>query len=116
MKKSLVITTLSELTFQLDGEAVSGFSSRKAEALLVYLAIEKGVAHRRERLFTLLWPGMPEKSARNNLRQVLFALRKAFPEFAPPQDDEDPSPWIIAGRLTGRSQNPSDKPLSHRPA
>jgi len=63
MNESLVIKTLGDFDFQLDGEAYSGLSSRKAEALLVYLAVEKGTTHRRESLFTLLWPGMPETFA-----------------------------------------------------
>jgi len=41
MHKRLLVTTLGDLTFQLDGETVSVFSSRKAEALLVYLGVEK---------------------------------------------------------------------------
>lgn len=60
---------MGELSFQLGEEVISGFSSRKEEALLVYLAVEKKTIHRRENLFTQLWPGMPESSARNNLRQ-----------------------------------------------
>ena len=61
MSACLSITTLGDLTFQQNGETITSFPSRKAEALLVYLAIEKESSHRRESLFTLLWPGMPEK-------------------------------------------------------
>ncbi len=99
MNNHLVITTLNELTFQINGEPVTGFSSRKAEALLVYLAVEKGIAHRRESLFTLLWPGMPETSARNNLRQVLYALRKILPEVTTTEDD-DTVPLLLTDRQT----------------
>jgi DNA-binding SARP family transcriptional activator len=81
MDGRLLVSTLGDLRFNLGEEHISSFSSRKAEALLAYLVVERGNAHRRERLFILLWPGMPESSARNNLRQVLFTLRKAIPEY-----------------------------------
>jgi len=80
MNLGLTITTLGKLNIQQNGSRVTGFSSRKAEALLVYLAVERGNPIRRESLFTLLWPGMPEKSARHNLRQVLYSLGQTFPE------------------------------------
>ncbi len=100
MNERLVVTTLGDLSFKLGGEIVPGFTSRKAEALLVYLAVEKTTAHRRESLFTLLWPGMPESSARNNLRQVLFSLRKAIPEVTAIDLDEEPVPLLLTDRQT----------------
>ena len=98
MKKILMVTTLGELRFQLGNEIVSGFSSRKAEALLAYLVVEKNTTHRRESLFTLLWPGMPESSARNNLRQVLFTLRQSIPEIGAVDQDEKRIPLLLANR------------------
>ncbi len=80
MEEQLQIRTFGTLEVHKSGSIVTDFPSRKAEALLVYLAVERNIAHRRESLFTLLWPGMPEKSARHNLRQVLYALRKLFSE------------------------------------
>ena len=62
----------------LNGEAVHDLRSRPVQALLIYLAVERSRAQRREGLFTLLWPGMPEKSARHNLSQALYALRQAY--------------------------------------
>ncbi|PZA05799.1 MULTISPECIES: BTAD domain-containing putative transcriptional regulator [unclassified Meiothermus] len=48
---------------------------RKPAALLAYLALEGPTP--RARLAELLWPDLEEKSQRNNLRQVLFRLRRA---------------------------------------
>jgi WD40 repeat protein/serine/threonine protein kinase len=91
MNPLLWITTLGEFTILAGDETVPGFASRKAEALLVYLAVERDNAHRRESLFTLLWPGMPESSARNNLRQVLFNIRHTL-------EEDITSPVLLADR------------------
>jgi DNA-binding SARP family transcriptional activator len=53
--------------------------TRKAQALLAYLALPCGVAHPRDKLAALLWGEMREGQARTNLRQTLFMLRKALP-------------------------------------
>jgi DNA-binding SARP family transcriptional activator len=53
MSTGLHITTFGELTIQNDGKTVISFPSRKAEALLIYLVVEKA-AHRRESLLNLL--------------------------------------------------------------
>jgi len=63
MDADLSITTFGGLAIRQKCEIKTGFSSRKTEALLVYLVINNGFAHRRKSLFTLLWPGMPEKFA-----------------------------------------------------
>src|SRR5262245_58787192 len=52
--------------------------TRKAQALLAYLALPCGVAHPRDKLAALLWGEMREGQARTNLRQTLFMLRKAL--------------------------------------
>jgi len=98
MSTGLHLTTFGELTIQNDDDTITGFPSRKVEALLVYLIVEVS-AQRRESLFTLLWPGMPEKSARHNLRQVLYALRQTFPEVAARESDET-VPLILTNRNT----------------
>lgn len=77
----------------LDGQPLSGFRTQKVQALLIYLAADPHTAHRRELLMTLLWPGMPETSARANLRQILFHLRQAIP-------DDTAVPLLIANRHT----------------
>src|SRR5215470_6901279 len=52
--------------------------TRKAQALLAYLALPCGVAHPRDKLAALLWGDLREGQARTNLRQTLFMLRKAL--------------------------------------
>ena len=99
MNTALTITTFGDLSIQQNGESITNFPSRKAEALLLYLAVEEGTAYRRESLFTLLWPGMPEKSARHNLRQVLYALRQLFGEVAA-IDGGESVPLLLSDRNT----------------
>src|SRR5919108_1547680 len=58
------------------GEApVAGFVSRKAQALLGYLAVT-GRPHSREALATLLWGDTSEAAARTSLRQALANLHR----------------------------------------
>ena len=52
--------------------------TRKAQALLAYLALTPGQAHPRDKLATLLWADASPAAARNALRQTLFVLRKAL--------------------------------------
>ena len=52
--------------------------TKKARALLAYLALQRGQPQSRERLANLLWGTSAEKQARANLRQTLSTLRKAF--------------------------------------
>ncbi len=59
------------------GELLS-VPSRKAQALLAYLALPLGRAHPRDKLAALLWGGIREESARASLRQALFIARKAL--------------------------------------
>ena len=61
---------------------IQKFRTSKAKALLAYLAVDATQRHQRERILDLLWPGLPEKSARTNLRQVLYQMRSAIPEVA----------------------------------
>jgi DNA-binding SARP family transcriptional activator/TolB-like protein len=50
--------------------------SRKARALLAYLAMQRDYRATREELATLLWGDGPDKEARHSLRQCLIALRQ----------------------------------------
>jgi predicted ATPase/DNA-binding SARP family transcriptional activator len=74
-KALLEITTFGGLSIWCDGQPVKDLHSRKAEALLVYLAV---TAHPqpREVLAALLWGEFSQKRAMNNLRVVLSNLRK----------------------------------------
>src|SRR5258708_12954059 len=56
-----------------DGRRLS-FSLRKAQALLLYLAVEGGM-HPRSKLAALLWPDSTPHDARTALRNALTLLR-----------------------------------------
>ncbi len=60
-----------------DGEPVA-FSSRKAQALIAYLAVEAARPQSRETLASLLWGKTGEQRARHNLRQSLAKIRQTF--------------------------------------
>ena len=57
------------------------FRTRKALALLLYLAVEGGM-HSREKIATLFWPNSDEGQARTSLRRSLLDLRHALGETA----------------------------------
>jgi DNA-binding SARP family transcriptional activator len=71
----LRISTFGGLDLRYQGEPVTGLASRKAEALLVYLACI-GRPRTREVLAELLWEERPQRRAMSNLRVVLSSLRK----------------------------------------
>lgn len=74
MHRSLKINVLGRFQAQWDdGEAID-ISSRKALALLTYLAVESG-PRPREVLANLLWGGTGDDRARHNLRQALSKIR-----------------------------------------
>ena len=74
MSRSLKINVLGRFQAQWDdGEAVD-IPSRKALALLTYLAVESG-PRPREVLANLLWGGTGDDRARHNLRQALSKIR-----------------------------------------
>jgi len=65
-------------SFQLESDAGRiRLPTRKAEALLAYLAVH-AEAHSREKLAALLWGDFPDEQARASLRNALTMLRKAL--------------------------------------
>ncbi|MDQ5853815.1 MAG: winged helix-turn-helix domain-containing protein, partial [Chloroflexota bacterium] len=75
---SLACALLGSVEIARDGEPVTRFATDKVRALLVYLVVEAGRAHRRDELAELLWPDQPPSAARNSLRQALALLRQAL--------------------------------------
>jgi DNA-binding SARP family transcriptional activator/predicted ATPase/Flp pilus assembly protein TadD len=73
---------------RFDGQPVTGFATDKIRALLAYLAIESGQAHRRDTLAALFWPDYPHETALRNLRQALYRLRLTLQEAAPALPDQ----------------------------
>ena len=58
------------------GRAVAN-TTRKTQALLVYLALAPGRPHPRSKLAAMLWQDSDESQARGSLRQALTSLRQA---------------------------------------
>jgi DNA-binding SARP family transcriptional activator len=72
-------------TFEIrDGDKFFHFSGRPDQSLFAYLILNSGTFHRREKLAALLWPDSSDTSARENLRHVLWRIRKALP--SPPTE------------------------------
>jgi DNA-binding SARP family transcriptional activator/predicted ATPase len=78
MHDTLEIVTLGGLQIRLGGRPVTHLATRKAGALLVYLALA-GRAHAREQLAGLLWGEVTDARARASLRKALSELRARFP-------------------------------------
>jgi DNA-binding SARP family transcriptional activator len=75
MDDTLEITTLGGLDIRVGGEPVTGFYSRKVEALLIYLACADR-PQPRDVLADLLWDETTQSRAMGNLRVVLHNLRE----------------------------------------
>jgi DNA-binding SARP family transcriptional activator/predicted ATPase len=73
----LHVKLLGQFSIQVDDQPVE-IPSRPAQALLAYLILNAGTAYRREKLAGLIWPDSGEVKARNNLRHVLWRLRKVL--------------------------------------
>ena len=74
MARSLKINVLGRFQAQWDDGETVEIPSRKALALLTYLAVERG-PRSRELLANLLWGSTGEHRARHNLRQALSKIR-----------------------------------------
>jgi DNA-binding SARP family transcriptional activator len=74
----LCLTLLGGFQARLEPGSPLALPTRKAQALLAYLALPCGRAHPRDKLAALLWGGIREDSARASLRQALFAIRRTL--------------------------------------
>lgn len=72
------LTLFGGFTARVGGAVVAGFESRKARAVLAYLAMQEARPVARDRLADLLWPELGTEGARRNLRQVFYNLRSAL--------------------------------------
>src|SRR5215471_1079773 len=86
----LILTLLGGFRARLDSGAPVALPTRKAQALLAYLAVPVGTAHPRDKLASLLWGNTLETTARTSLRQTLYALRKSL-------RDVHPQPLLVDG-------------------
>jgi TolB-like protein/Tfp pilus assembly protein PilF len=70
----------------MDGEPV-GLTTKKAQALLAYLAVERARPHTRDHLATMLWADTGDERARHNLRQALSKIRRCCDSVVQASDD-----------------------------
>ena len=106
---TLSLSLLGPFNATFNDQSLHTFKTNKVQALLIYLAVEIGRPHRRENLFTLLWPGMPEKSARHNLSQAVYVLRQNIPDI---EDGQGNRRSLILGqidRISGTSATSDQK-------
>jgi DNA-binding SARP family transcriptional activator len=100
MTARLEIFTFGGLAIKLDGAPITKLASRKAEALLVYVACT-GKAQARESVATMLWDDRPQDRAMANLRVLLSSLRQTLgPYVAISRQsvavNSDSPPWVDA--------------------
>lgn len=72
------LALLGGIRLQTDSGEPVPLSTKKAGALLAYLALQPGRAQARAKLAALLWGDHSEVQARDSLRQALSLLRKAL--------------------------------------
>ena len=77
------LALLGSLRLQTDGGEPVPLSTKKASALLAYLALHPGQPQARPKLAALLWGNHSELQARDSLRQALSLLRKALSHIDP---------------------------------
>src|SRR5215470_1736621 len=74
----LQVSVLGSPEIVLDGIRLT-FPLRKAQALLLYLAVERGM-HSRRKLAAFLWPDSTAEVGRIALRNALVSLRRLLIE------------------------------------
>ena len=101
---SLRLSLLGPFEAALGEQPLPKLRTNKAQALLIYVATEvsvaateANVAHRRDALMALLWPGLPQRSAQTNLRQTLYLLRHAKSYWGDPGLDDHDRPLDARG-------------------
>ncbi|MEL7414359.1 MAG: BTAD domain-containing putative transcriptional regulator, partial [Pseudomonadota bacterium] len=77
---SLSLTTVGAMTLVLNG-APKPLSSKKAVAILTYLALQEQPTESRERISALLWSDNDQAGARAALRQTVRRLKLDLAEF-----------------------------------
>src|SRR5512144_2129970 len=90
--KQLSISLFGDLQVVQGDQPMTGFHYNKVRALLALLVVEPERSYRRDELTGLLWPDLPETSARTNLRQALSNLRECL------CDGQAASPCLLVSR------------------
>jgi DNA-binding SARP family transcriptional activator len=80
----LTVTLLGGFEARLASGATLSLPTKKAQALLAYLAVRPDQSHPRDKLAALLWGEKSEGLARGGLRHALVGLRRALADANPP--------------------------------
>src|SRR5262245_42859677 len=80
----LTLQLLGGLSIRSGSGPGPSLGTKKAHALMAYLAVPVGRAHPRDKLASLLWGDTGDEQARQSLRQTLVPLRRTLPETQPP--------------------------------
>ncbi len=80
----LTVMLLGGFEARLASGSTLNLPTKKAQALLAYLAVRPGQSHPRDKLAALLWGEKSDDQARGGLRHALAALRRALGDADPP--------------------------------
>ncbi|WP_292473627.1 BTAD domain-containing putative transcriptional regulator [Mesorhizobium sp.] len=80
---ALHIEVLGGFTARTESGSTVSLGTRKAQALLAYLALTPGRVHARTSLYALLWGDHEDEQARGSLRYALTDIRKGLGEHHP---------------------------------
>src|SRR5690349_6711528 len=79
MESTLHIRLLGDFGLIYADRQVTSLNTMRLQSLLAYLVLHRDMPQQRQHLAFLFWPDTTEAQARNNLRQLLYQLRQAFP-------------------------------------
>jgi len=85
---SLIIRLLGSFEANVGSGSPATFPTKKARALLAYLALRPGTMHSRDEVADLLWSTSGDEQARGSLRRTLSDLRKSL--------SVDEAGWLIS--------------------
>jgi predicted ATPase/DNA-binding SARP family transcriptional activator len=72
---------------------ITHLNQPRLQSLLAYLLLHRAAPQSRQHLAFTLWPDAAEAQARNNLRQLLFQLRRALPDGTPCLHSDASAVW-----------------------
>ncbi len=76
----LCIRLLGGFQLTCNGESITTVNQPRLQSLLAYLLLHRNAPQPRHHLAFTFWPDVPEAQARNNLRQMVYQLRRAVPD------------------------------------
>ena len=99
--ESLELTFFNAFQARIAAKSITNFRSANVQGLLIYLAMQAKRPFPRETLAALFWPDEPDNTARQNLRQSLYQLRKVLGEQAQ-------APFLLVNRQSVQFNPDSD--------